>query len=287
DLVPEGKRGLASGVKGLLEILGGIALVRLVGYYMGRYFTGEGGAWLWPMVAVLAVVLLGAGLATVLLVRERPGTGGPGPPLWPVLRRSFRIDTRLAPGFSRFLVSRLLVLMAFATLQRFALYFLQDVVGVANPALVTADMIIVIGVGMLLAVYPAGRLSDRVGRWPVVMVSGFVGVAGVVVLLFAHGYGLVVLGGGLLGISSGAFLSTDWALATDLVARGEEARYLGLTNLATAGGATLALFIIGPAIDFFNAYRPGLGYTVMLLACLAYFVAGSVLVVRLGRPQPR
>ena len=39
DLVPGGKRGVASGVKSLLEVVGGFALVRLIAYFMGRYFA--------------------------------------------------------------------------------------------------------------------------------------------------------------------------------------------------------------------------------------------------------
>ena len=89
-----------------------------------------------------------------------------------------------------------------------------------------------------------------------------------------------MLSGGLVGISFGAFMSTNWALATDLVTEGEEARFLGLANLATAGGAALAR-LIGPVIDFFNAYSFGLGYSIMLLACFIYFVIGSVLLMKI------
>ena len=78
-------------------------------------------------------------------------------------------------------------------------------------------------------------------------------------------------------------MSTNWALATDLVAKGEEARYLGLTNLATAGGAALAR-LIGIAIDPLNAYSHGLGYQVMLGACFIYFAVGSVLLLKIKEP---
>jgi len=286
ELVPGGKRGLASGVKSLLEIVGGVALLRLIGYFMGRHFAGEGGSWLWLTLGALAIVLLGAMVATVLMVKERPGTGGSQLSLLSTLYKSFKIDVKAHPDFIPFLVSRLLILMAFATLQRFALYFLTDVVGVANPAVVTADLLIVVGVCMLVAVYPAGRLSDRIGRRPVVVSSGLLGALAIVLLFSSHSYGYVMFCGAILGISSGAFMSSNWALATDLVAKGEEARYLGLTNLATAGGGALTLFIIGPAIDFFNAYSSGLGYQVMLAACFIYFVVGSLLLIRM-RSQPR
>ncbi|TRZ50501.1 MAG: MFS transporter [Dehalococcoidia bacterium] len=281
DLVPEGKRGIASGVKSLLEIVGGVALLYLLALFMDRYRVGEGDSWLWLALGILAIVLLGALLATVLTVKERPGTGGAKLPLLPTLYRSFKIDVRANRDFILFLVSRLLIFMAFTTLQTFALYFFMDVVGVADPATAVARFSIVAVAGMLVAVYPAGRLSDRVGRRPIVVTSGLLGALGIsLIFLFQHSHMLIMLGGGLVGISFGAFLSTNWALATDLVAKGEEARYLGLTNLATAGGAALAR-LIGPVIDFFNVYGPGLGYQVMLLACFIYFVVGSLLVIKI------
>ncbi len=178
--------------------------------------------------------------------------------------------------------------MAFTTLQTFALYFLRDVVGVASPAAATAKFSIVAVVGMLAAVYPAGRLSDKIGRRPIVVTSGLLSALGIaLIFLFQHDFTLIMLCGGLVGISFGAFMSTNWALATDLVAKGEEARYLGLTNLATAGGAALAR-LIGPVIDFFNGYAAGLGYQIMLLACFIYFVAGSLLLLKVkASTQPR
>jgi len=279
DLVPEGKRGLASGVKTLLEIGGGVALLYPVAFLMDRYSTGGGLHWLELALYALAIVLLGAMLVTVITVKEQPGSGS-GLPLRSALAASFRINIGANRTFIWFLASRLLILMAFTTIQTFALYFLRDVVGVDSPAQATARFSMVAVAGMLLVVYPAGRLSDRIGRRPLVLSAGLLGALGVVlILLFQHSYTVVLLSGGLVGISFGAFMSTNWALATDLVAKGEEARYLGLTNMATAGGAALAR-LIGPVIDFFNAQSFGLGYQVMLLACLLYFIIGSALVVR-------
>ncbi len=280
DLVPEGKRGLASGVKSLLELLGGVAVVRLIAYFMGHYSAGEGGSWLWLSLGALAIVLLGAMLTTILTVKERPGTGGPRLPLLPTLYKSFHIDVKANRDFIWFLGSRMLMGIPGVILQTFALYYLMDVVGIANPVAATADLLIVVGVCLLATVYPAGRLSDRVGRKPIVVFSGLLGALGIALLFFSQSYMHIILCGALLGIANGAFLSTSWALATDLVAKGEEARYLGLANLALAGGSALAR-LIGPVIDFFNTISPNLGYSVMLLVCFVCFVAGSLLLLKI------
>jgi len=284
DLVPEEKWGRASGVKTLLEFIGGLVMVRLIASLMDRYFTEQGGPWLGYTLAILGIILLGTMLVTILTVKERPGVGGAQFPLWSTLYRSFKIDIKANRDFVWFLVSRLLILTAFSALQKFALYFLMDVVDINNPAAVTADLLIVVGVCMLVTVYPAGRLSDKVGRKLILVSAGLIGALGMMLLFFSQSYVYIMLCGAILGISSGAFMGTNWALATDLVPKGEEARYLGLTNLATAGGSALTLFIIGPMIDFFNAYDLGLGYQVMFLVCFICLVAGSLLVLKIKEP---
>jgi MFS family permease len=90
-----------------------------------------------------------------------------------------------------------------------------------------------------------------------------------------------MLAGGLIGVAFGIFLSSNWALATDLVPKGKEARSLGLANVATAGGAALAR-LVGPVIDLFNSLGPNLGYSVMLLICFLAFISGAWLLARKG-----
>jgi Na+/melibiose symporter-like transporter len=279
DLAPEERRGLASGVKSLLEIGGGIGLVYII-IYVGSRFMEDGYSWIWLVLALLVVLLLAAMLITVITVKEQPGNAIPRPPLLTTLYQSYRIEVSQSPGFIPFLVSRLLFIMALTTLQSFALYFFRDMVRVINPTTATVELLAALGVGMMASVYPAGRLSDRIGRKPILISSGLIGAAGILMLLLGPSYGYILVGGALQGIAVGSFMSSNWALATDLLPKSEEARYLGLTNLATAGGAALARFI-GIGIDFFNSQSPGLGYRFMLIVCLVYFIAGAVLVVKI------
>jgi len=281
DLVPEGKRGRASGVRNLLNIIGGAALIGVIGRFMGHYSAGEGNSWLWLSLGTLAAVLLGTMLVTVLMVKERPGTGGSQLPLLPTLYKSFKIDNKANRDFILFLVACLFIFAPWAALQTFALPFLKHVVGIPHPEAATADLIIVVTVCMLAAVYPTGRLSDRVGRKPVLVPACLLSALGVVALFFSQSYTHILLCGALLGISGGAWMSSQWALATDLVGKAEEARYLGLVNLVVCGGGILGRLPIGGAIDFFNARSPNLGYSVMFLVCFTCFIIGSLLLLKL------
>ena len=98
-------------------------------------------------------------------------------------------------------------------------------------------------------------------------------------IYFTPNYLYLMICGGFLGISAGAFMSTNWAIATDLVPKNEEARYLALTNIDKAGGGALAR-LIGPMIDYFNSVSPGMGYKAMLLACLVCFLIGALLLLK-------
>jgi len=279
DLVPEGKRGLASGVKSLLEMIGGVSLARLAAYFMDRYAPGEEGYWLWLTLGTLGLVLLITSLATLLTVRERPGTRGPSISPLTDLLKSFQIDFKQHRGFVWFLVSRGLLGIPGVVLQTFALYYLIDVIGVDNPAGAAANLLIVVGAALIAVVYFTGRLSDRVGRKPIVLFSGLIGAVGIVLLYLSDSYVQVLLSGAFIGLASGAFLSTSWAMATDLAAEGEEAKYLGLTNLAMVAGSALAR-LIGPLIDYFNTLETNLGYSVMLFVCFLCFIVGALLVLK-------
>jgi MFS family permease len=284
DLVSREKRGVASGVKSLIETLGTVALLRAIAYFMDHYLTEGEIRWMWLTLGFLAVVLAAALLATLLVVKESPRSAPRSSPLRALSYRTFWIDLKAVPAFPWFLLSRLFMVMAIGTLQTYAFYLLQDVVQVANPAAAAGDLLIVVGGSLLLAVYPAGRLSDRIGRKPVLVFAGLLGAGSILVLFFAHSYNQVLIFGSLLGIAIGTFMSVNWALATDIVPQGEEARYLGLTNFATAGAAALAR-LVGPVVDFFNSREFGQGYSVLLAACITYFLLGSVFVLKIREPR--
>jgi MFS family permease len=194
-----------------------------------------------------------------------------------MLRRSFRIDVKASPGYVRFLACRLLFVMPLTTLQVFGLFFFRDVAGVANPAAVVGNFVLYSGIAMLATVYLAGRLSDRFGRRPIGLISGIIGALGIGLLFFLDRSSAVFVAAAvLMGVGFGGLMSSNWALAVDLVPKDEAGKYIGLTNLATAGGSALAR-LHGPMIDFFNARSFGLGYTAMLMSSFVAIITSSAL----------
>jgi len=285
DLVPADRRGVASGVKSILELAGGIGLARLTAYFMGRYAPGGEEYWLWLTLGALGVVLLLTALVTLLTVREAPGVRLERPPLLTGVIDSFRVDVRRSGAFLRFLVARGLLTIPGVILQTFALYYISDVIGVDDPATMTGNLLVAVGAGLIGIVWVAGRLSDRVGRKPILVASGLIGALGIGLLFPARDMAQLMAAGAVIGIASGALLSTGWALAIDLIPKNEGARYLGLANLALAAGSALAR-LVGPVIDFFNGIGENVGYTVMLGICLFCFLAGAAIFARLRVVAP-
>jgi Na+/melibiose symporter-like transporter len=280
ELAPTNKRGTASGFRGLFELAGGVVFVLIAGYFYTKE-NGIGG--LWVVLGSLEFVLLVTMLATVFLVHESPvPIAKQQSSLLTAISNVVKADVWKNSSFIWFLLSRLLVYMAFTTIQQFAFYYLQDVVGVADPSAAAASFIIVAVIGMLIVVWPAGYLSDKIGRKLLTAISGLLGALGIAIIALSHEYNTILWAAGIIGVAMGIFNSTNWALATDFAPKNEEARYLGIANMATAGGAVLAR-VIGPAIDFFNSRSALSGYNFMLIMCVVYFIAGGALVFGVKR----
>ena len=283
ELVPLDHRGRASSLKSLMEILGGVVGVIIIGHLMSGY-SGESNAGLWSSILVLTLVIGVILLYLWLSLRERPTIFAPKPFRNPLL--SYRFSLRDNPGFGWLLGSRLFIFMGAATIQTFALFYLRDVLGVDDPAGSTAAFLVTAVAGMSLAIFPAGFLADRYGKGSLSMAASLLGALGVSFLLMWPSTATVMVAAGMVGFAVGTFGVTNWAMATELVVKGEEARYLAIANMATAGGAALSR-LIGPVIDHFNRVELNLGYQVMLGACVVYFIVGGLLLMKVKPPANR
>ena len=87
----------------------------------------------------------------------------------------------------------------------------------------------------------------------------------------------------------GAFLSANWALATDIVPRGEEARYLGIANIATCIGSGVARLLGGVLIDPINSLlgSSSMGYLSLFILATLCFLASALVIIPLPNKRAK
>ena len=276
DLVPEDRRGVAAGVKNLADMGGLVAASLVAGRLMGRQNPGVA-------FAIISLLLLVTLLITLFGAKEEPLVQKGAKPLAQTfaqnVRDTLRIDARRYPDYFWLIASRFLILLGIYAVQSFAQYFIGDVLQSPNPAQVTGDLLFSIGLALMVLVFPAGYLSDRIGRKRLNVFAGLLGAVGIFLLLFVTDYTRLMIFGSIIGAATGIFVSVNWALATDLIPKGEAGKYLGFSNLATAGAGAVSR-LGGPLIDLFNARQPGQGYSVLfVLACIS-LLAGTALLAK-------
>jgi MFS family permease len=306
DVVPEDQRGTASGFYGLSNLLGILAGTLVAGTILSQ--AGRPAALL-SIALFLGVTML----VTVLFVPERHDLppARVGSPL-KLVRATFGTPLRYPP-FLWLMGSRLLILMGIVGIQSFVFFYFADTFfhgdsrATTNATKGLAGLVVVLAI---LVTWPAARLSDRIGRKPMVLIGGTAAAAGVLILLFS-GYrwlpdavvapiasllampalaAQTLAAGALIGIGFGSFFSVDWAFITDVIPTSDEAGlFFGFSNIATAGSGVIARFTSGPLLDHFNAgphilNLPG-GYPVIFGIFVVWLIVGTLLIlpVRVNR----
>ncbi|HEY62007.1 MAG TPA: SLC45 family MFS transporter [Anaerolineae bacterium] len=276
DLIPTERRGLASGIKNLFD-MGGLVVTSLVaGQLMGRDN---------PVRAfVIIILVLGfSAFFTIFTTPEEPLTKDTNTDEEFRWQDLLTLNRHRYPDYFRLLLSRFLILLGIYAVQGFAQYFIRDYLRVPNAAEVTGNLMATIGLALILLVFPAGILSDKLGRKRLNMIAGGMASLGIFLLIFVHDITMLYAVGAIIGMATGIFLSVNWALATDLIPQTEGGKYLGLSNFATAG-ASASSRLAGPLIDGINALAPGafLGYPVLFLLAAGISLVGALLMRRVN-----
>jgi MFS family permease len=137
---------------------------------------------------------------------------------------------------------------------------------------------LVAALSTVCATVPSARISQRVGRKPVIYAAAGLGAVGMTIAALAPGPLLVVAAAVLIGVGAGSFLAVDWALMTEIIPRASSGRYMGISNVATATNGVVAILIGGLIIDAFS--RGGvqeLGPRAAFLLAPIWFAIGSLL----------
>lgn len=267
DLVEEKRRGLASGIKGFMDLAGAMLGFVLLGRLLG---SGQSSRAL----VAMAVALVAGYLLAVLLAQEEHRAAAPPPRARFSLHETFTIDFSGRALFLRLLAARFLFLLGIYATGRFLLLFVADrlVLGPGPAAERAGNLLALLALITVLASPLAGWLADRLGRLPVMLAGSILGAAGAFLLIWATTSGLILAFGALMSLGSALFSGGSWALLADLVPKDESARYFGLANLSTTGAAATA-GLFGPLIDAAGRLAPGLGYTALFAAAALAFLA--------------
>ena len=194
----------------------------------------------------------------------------------------FRINFQENASYWWLIAERALFILGVYGVQAFAQYYLQDVLRVPDPPKQTGDLLAVLTISLVILVLIGGWLTDKYGAKRILTIGTFIACGGMLLMLFASDMRGLTIFGSLLGAGIGLFLTSNWALANSLAPEGETGKYLGLTNLATAGSGALAR-LEGPILDWLNAIQPGawIGYKSLfifgaLCIFLSVFLLGKV-----------
>ncbi|MDQ3938787.1 MAG: MFS transporter [Chloroflexota bacterium] len=257
DLVPPQQVGVASGLMGVMIILGqmvgvGIAGLGLLQLGQSPFLPGTAEAARAAQEAFFVPTLaLGAiELVTMLLLVATIDEGRAAPPrggrTWlQIALGAWGTDILKERSYVWLLVSRLFYLMSPALLTGVGFFYLTQAFGFGNEQTANALLVIaaVFGGTTGLATFPAARLSDRVGRKRIIYASIAIGMLGMAGVALSPTFELTVLSLVPVGISAGAFLAVDWALMTDIIPKATTGRYMGISNVATAISGPLGLSI--------------------------------------------
>jgi MFS family permease len=277
DRVPPDQLGRGSAVKSALDMLGLIAASLL----MGRFMLEDGSNWP-ASIAVVAGVLIVCAVITLAGSREDDSRHNPiTRPLRGQSLDMFRVDWKTAPGFAGLILSRFVFLAGVYGIQAFAQYYIRDTMAVADPLALTGDLMAVIAISLTAFAFGSGWLADRFGRKPLHAVAAVLVAGGSLLMILAHSPAAVLTCGSIIGAGAGIFITCNWALATDLAPNSEAGKFLGLTNLATAGAGAFSR-MTGPILDWLNNLHPGqfLGYTALFVSSAVFALLALVVLIR-------
>lgn len=284
DLVPDRQVGQASAMVGLMQVLGNV-----VGFALAAIATSRGSVGI--AVLAIAVIEFVTMLSVVIGVPNGPAPRSREGRSWlAIAAQTWGLDILRERSYLWLLASRLFILMGGAAVLNFVFLYLKQAQGLteAQSGEAFLYMLGAATVVSLLSIIPASRLSDRVGRKPVIYVCTALGAVGVLTIALAPNIPVAVLGAAVFGSSQGIFLAVDWALMTDIIPKAASGRYMGLSNVVTASSTTIAVIIGGPFIDAVNrSAGVGTGPRLELILGLVYYLLGAVLLRPVVEPIRR
>ena len=262
DRTPVSKRGTFSALGGLGVYVGAAAGLFAASPFASNIPVGY--------LVLAAMVLLIATPLTLLIRRDsrqlpREANTGAIDTV-----KTFWVSPRKHPDFFWAFLSRLVLMSGYWGVTSFLLYQLQDYVGLskADAASTFPVLSLALIIGILIAIVPAGRITDRLGRRkPLILASSVLIAVSVMIPLASPTVIGLAISLFVAGIALGAYISVDQALMTlVLPSTSASGKDLGLLNIAQSGGQVLAPAVASIVIGL--AGYPGLYIFAAIMAVL-------------------
>jgi MFS family permease len=260
----------------VLGMLAGIVIGALAGLVGGGLIGGLAGLIALPFVDKSTALAVGVGVGGVVAMIGAVIAG-----VWAGTLATLGQDARRHSSFTWWIVNRLMFLAAATSIQGSVLYFVKFAFDLSDEAAtsLTGTLTAVIGIFILASALASGWVADRVGHRRLVGISGLIAAAGGFLLLgtiWVPNLPMVYVAGTFIGVATGLFMTSNWALGTDLVPAAEAGRYLGISNLAGAGAGIVGAGIGGLVADYLNGFHPGLGYFSIYASYAVLFALSAV-----------
>jgi MFS family permease len=286
DVVPEEKRGRASGVLSMLQLAAQIVAVGIAIPLRSN-----------PLNIYIAIAVINIVCAVIVLatVRER---GASLQPLTPAAndQKMLRLEDWVAPwrspDFRWVWFTRFLVAFGFYIITNYVRNYLKDMVpdytlipgvpATKMPDTLIAALVAALSISLAGAfgALNAGKLADRIGRKRVIVTAGWIMFVTLIPFAFIPVYSFIVGLALIFGAAYGAYLSASWALVADILPNKDDAaKDMGIWQASVSTPQILS-GAAGFLVDMGNRGHMGRGYTLAFLLAAAAFLAGCLLVTR-------
>ena len=230
---------------------------------------------------IFIVVLAVAMVATLFTVRETPlDADTPKVGIGATLSGIIKVPLRPYPSFVWLMISRLGIMLGVYTVSFCLLYYIRDTLGFKGEGEslgVLTKFLLISTVAGVIGTIPAGILSDRLGKKPILYFANSVCMASGLAFALSSNLTMAYGAAAIFGIGFGAFSAVDWALACNLLPPDAPAKYLGLWGISDTLSQVVAPLLAGPLAFWLNgSLGGGAGYRALMLLALVYFALGTL-----------
>jgi len=284
DFIPPQQQGIAASWMGFWSLIGQTLGLVLAGLLMANGIvnhlfrlhlaaTAETNLAIFLIGGICALALLLTLILNLMAIPQdaKSTFTHPAPGYW--RKEIWQWPLREFPNFERLFYSRFVINMGVYAAILFLRYYVQEVLHPADVALQTMWLALAATAGGVIGVFVAGKWADRFSKRRIVYgACAFSSLAAIAFCLTNSSSGATVIAV-IFGLGFGGFTAVDWAFATTLVPRDQEARFMAIFHIAFTVPQVLML-VLGGIVGQLFGYRAVFWTVPVFLAVGSWMISG-------------